>query len=289
MFLSNKEKSENQAELFAQAIKDVGNRDDIKSVNMWCHSKSGLLSLRAFQKMKAEKDINTDKVLDKVSAVLTSMPARGIDGTDRNAIIEKMNENGLLKVFPFSGFIKTGILAFYDKFLYKPCPAQVDIKKPKEKINEVSLADYKSKGIFSKLFDTIQGNDTFQKRVNMDKDVDYDAGYIDRVTNEANMESIKNVKYKTLPIDLTAEAAFSSLLREGQIMPLVLSIKKAITSRGQKGDGIIDYESQGLGEKSFEERLKVDTTKLIKASHDVATTNRGGMDVIAKELDDEGR
>ena len=40
---------------------------------------------------------------------------------------------------------------------------------------------------------------------------------------------------------------------------------------------------------SFEERLKVDTTKLIKASHDVATTNRGGMDVIAKELDDEGR
>ena len=172
---------------------------------------------------------------------------------------------------------------------YTNLPAQVDIKKPKENTIETALAEYKPKGRFSKLLDKIQGNDAFQKRVRMEKQVDYDSGYIDRVTNEQNMESIKNVKYKTLPIDLTAEAAFSSLLREGQIMPLVLSLKKAVTSRGQKGDGIIDYESQGLGEKSFEERLKIDKTKVIKASHDVATTNRGGMDIIAKELDDEGR
>ena len=45
-------------------------------------------------------------------------------------------------------------------------------------------------------------------------------------------------------------------------------------------NGMIDYESQGLGEKSFEERLKVDTAKLINASHDVATTNSGGMEEL---------
>lgn len=289
MFLSDKEKSENQADLFAQAIKDIGNRDDIKSVNMWCHSKSGLLSLRAFQKLKAEQNIDTDKVLNKVSAVLTSMPAKGIEGTDRNAIIEKMNENGLLKIMPFAGYIKTGILSFYDKFLYKPCPAQVDIKKSKENKSEKGLIEYKPKGMLGKIWDKIQGNDAFQKRVSMEKQVDYDAGYLDRVTNEENMASIKDVKYKTLPIDLTTEAAFSSLLREGQVMPLVLSLKKAVTSKGQKGDGIIDYESQGIGDKSFEERLKVDKNKIIKASHDVATTEKGGMEIIAKELNDGER
>ena len=54
-------------------------------------------------------------------------------------------------------------------------------------------------------------------------------------------------------------------------------------------NGMIDYESQGLGEKSFQERLKVDTTNVIEASHDVVTTIEGGMNIIAKELDDEGR
>ena len=84
MFLSDKEKSENQAELFAQAIQDIGNEENVSSINMWCHSKGGLLALRAFQKLKDKHTPETEKILnEKIHAVLTSMPVNGLSDIDR--------------------------------------------------------------------------------------------------------------------------------------------------------------------------------------------------------------
>ena len=45
------------------------------------------------------------------------------------ATIIRIRKNKVLSVLPFGGFIKTGALAFYDSFLYRPTLAQVDLKK----------------------------------------------------------------------------------------------------------------------------------------------------------------
>ena len=287
-FMSDKENSEKQAELFAHFIKEVGKDENISSVNMWSHSKSALLSLRAFQKMREENNPTTEKTLNKINAVLTSMPAKGIQDTDRKGMIDKLNQNKILSVLPFSGYIKTGMLAFYDKFLYKACPAQVDIKAPRKEETAL-IKEPVPMNTFRKILNKIQGNDMFEKKVQNEKPVEYDAGYLPRVMDTKNMNSIKDVKYKTIPVDLEKETVLSSLLREGQIMPLILYLKKQVMNYGEKGDGINTYESQGIEEKEYMEKLKVDVNTKVRASHDVGTTEKNGMEVIARELDDEER
>ena len=287
-FMSDKENSEKQAELFAHFIKEVGKDENISSVNMWSHSKSALLSLRAFQKMREENNPTTEKTLNKINAVLTSMPAKGIQDTDRKGMIDKLNQNKILSVLPFSGYIKTGMLAFYDKFLYKACPAQVDIKAPRKEETAL-IKEPVPMNTFRKILNKIQGNDMFEKKVQNEKPVEYDAGYLPRVMDTKNMNSIKDVKYKTIPVDLEKETVLSSLLREGQIMPLILYLKKQAMNYGEKGDGINTYESQGIEEKEYMEKLKVDVNTKVRASHDVGTTEKNGMEVIARELDDEER
>ena len=287
-FMSDKENSEKQAELFAHFIKEVGKNENISSVNMWSHSKSALLSLRAFQKMREENNPTTEKTLNKINAVLTSMPAKGIQDTDRKGMIDKLNQNKILSVLPFSGYIKTGMLAFYDKFLYKACPAQVDIKAPRKEETAL-IKEPVPMNTFRKILNKIQGNDMFEKKVQNEKPVEYDAGYLPRVMDTKNMNSIKDVKYKTIPVDLEKETVLSSLLREGQVMPLILYLKKQVMNYGEKGDGINTYESQGIEEKEYMEKLKVDVNTKVRASHDVGTTEKNGMEVIARELDDEER
>ena len=287
-FMSDKENSEKQAELFAHFIKEVGKDENISSVNMWSHSKSALLSLRAFQKMREENNPTTEKTLNKINAVLTSMPAKGIQDTDRKGMIDKLNQNKILSVLPFSGYIKTGMLAFYDKFLYKACPAQVDIKAPRKEETAL-IKEPVPMNTFRKILNKIQGNDMFEKKVQNEKPVEYDAGYLPRVMDTKNMNSIKDVKYKTIPVDLEKETVLSSLLREGQVMPLILYLKKQVMNYGEKGDGINTYESQGIEEKEYMEKLKVDVNTKVRASHDVGTTEKNGMEVIARELDDEER
>ena len=287
-FMSDKENSEKQAELFAHVIKEVGKDKNISSVNMWSHSKSALLSLRAFQKMREENNPTTEKTLNKINAVLTSMPAKGIQDTDRKGMIDKLNQNKILSVLPFSGYIKTGMLAFYDKFLYKACPAQVDIKAPRKEETAL-IKEPVPMNTFRKILNKIQGNDMFEKKVQNEKPVEYDAGYLPRVMDTKNMNSIKDVKYKTIPVDLEKETVLSSLLREGQIMPLILYLKKQAMNYGEKGDGINTYESQGIEEKEYMEKLKVDVNTKVRASHDVGTTEKNGMEIIARELDDEER
>lgn len=287
-FMSDKENSEKQAELFAHFIKEVGKDENISSVNMWSHSKSALLSLRAFQKMREENNPTTEKTLNKINAVLTSMPAKGIQDTDRKGMIDKLNQNKILSVLPFSGYIKTGMLAFYDKFLYKACPAQVDIKAPRKEETAL-IKEPVPMNTFRKILNKIQGNDMFEKKVQNEKPVEYDAGYLPRVMDTKNMNSIKDVKYKTIPVDLEKETVLSSLLREGQIMPLILYLKKQVMNYGEKGDGINTYESQGIEEKEYMEKLKVDVNTKVRASHDVGTTEKNGMEVIARELDDKER
>ena len=287
-FMSDKETSENQAELFAHFIKEVGKDENISSVNMWSHSKSALLSLRAFQKMREENNPTTEETLNKINAVLTSMPAKGIQDTDRKGMIDKLNQNKVLSILPFSGYIKTGMLAFYDKFLYKACPAQVDIKAPRKEETAL-IKEPATINTFRKIVNKIQGNDMFEKKVQKEKSVEYDAGYLPRVMDLKNMDRIKDVKYKTIPVDLEKETVLSSLLREGQIMPLILYLKKQVMNYGEKGDGINTYESQGIEEKEYMEKLKVDINTKVKASHDVGTTEKNGMEVIARELDDEER
>ena len=287
-FMSDKENSEKQAELFAHFIKEVGKDENISSVNMWSHSKSALLSLRAFQKMREENNPTTEKTLNKINAVLTSMPAKGIQDTDRKGMIDKLNQNKILSVLPFSGYIKTGMLAFYDKFLYKACPAQVDIKAPRKEETAL-IKEPVPMNTFRKILNKIQGNDMFEKKVQNEKPVEYDAGYLPRVMDTKNMNSIKDVKYKTIPVDLEKETVLSSLLREGQIMPLILYLKKQAMNYGEKGDGINTYESQGIEEKEYMEKLKVDVNTKVRASHDVGTTEKNGMEIIARELDDEER
>ena len=287
-FMSDKENSEKQAELFAHFIKEVGKDENISSVNMWSHSKSALLSLRAFQKMREENNPTTEKTLNKINAVLTSMPAKGIQDTDRKGMIDKLNQNKILSVLPFSGYIKTGMLAFYDKFLYKACPAQVDIKAPRKEETAL-IKEPVPMNTFRKILNKIQGNDMFEKKVQNEKPVEYDAGYLPRVMDTKNMNSIKDVKYKTIPVDLEKETVLSSLLREGQVMPLILYLKKQVMNYGEKGDGINTYESQGIEEKEYMEKLKVDVNTKVRASHDVGTTEKNGMEVIARELDDKER
>lgn len=287
-FMSDKETSEKQAELFAHFIKEVGKDENISSVNIWSHSKSALLSLRAFQKMREENSPTTEKTLNKINAVLTSMPAKGIQDTDRKGMIDKLNQNKILSVLPFSGYIKTGMLAFYEKFLYKACPAQVDIKAPRKEETAL-IKEPVPMNTFRKILNKIQGNDMFEKKVQNEKLVEYDAGYLSRVMDTKNMNSIKDVKYKTIPVDLEKETVLSSLLREGQVMPLILYLKKQVMNYGEKGDGINTYESQGIEEKEYMEKLKVDVNTKVRASHDVGTTEKNGMEVIARELDDEER
>ena len=69
MFLSDKETSENQAALYAKAIEDI-TTDNVEKTYIWSHSKAGLLTLRAFQKMKESQDEESKKVLGKVKAVI---------------------------------------------------------------------------------------------------------------------------------------------------------------------------------------------------------------------------
>ena len=280
LFMSDKEKSENQAELFAEAIKDIGRDENISSINMWCHSKSGLLALRTFQKLKDENSIEAEKTLGKVKAILTSMPVKGTTATDRKSFIEKLDKNKMFKILP--SWFKTMALSFYDKRLYKPTPAQVDIKKPKPPVQEVLAPVVKERSKIQKIFDKIWGNDAYKKHVENEKSVKYDAGYLPRITDSKNMEKIKDVNYKTLPVDLKKEDAIISLLKQGQVMPFILYAKKVL-SKAKKGDGINTYDDQGLGDDNYLQRLKVDIDNVVRASHDTPTTQQG-METIAEEL-----
>lgn len=51
MFFSNSESSENQACLYAKAIKDITLEEKVEQTYIWGHSKAGILTLRAFEKM----------------------------------------------------------------------------------------------------------------------------------------------------------------------------------------------------------------------------------------------
>ena len=271
LFLSNKESSENQAELFAQAIKDVSD-ENIETTYMWCHSKSGLLALRAFEKLK---DNNEEEVLSKIKAVITSMPAKGLDSVDRNIIAKKINNHKFLNLLPFSGFIKTGILSFYDSFLYKPTPAQVDLKK-QDASQSMTVINEKSK--VRKFFDKLWGNTAFENKVIRDsKQVEYDEGYIHRVTNEENLAKINDVNYKVLPVNIELNDALFSLVKHAQIMPFVLYAKKAITR--QKGDGILTYDEQGIDDVKVKFKKNIE----VRAGHDIPTTPEA-LKTIKEEL-----
>ena len=271
MFLSNKETSENQAELFAQAIKDVSG-ENIETTYMWCHSKSGLLALRAFEKLK---DGDEKEVLSKIKAVITSMPTKGLDSVDRNAVAQKINSNKFLNLLPFSGFIKTGLLSYYDSFLYKPTPAQVDLKKHD---SQQSMIVTKEKSRARKIFDKLWGNTAFEEKVlKDDKKVKYDKGYLERVTNDENLEKISDVSYKVLPVNIELKDALSALIKHAQIMPFILYAKKALSR--QKGDGIVTYDEQGI--EDVKAKFKKDIE--VKAGHDIPTSP-DALKTIKEEL-----
>ena len=274
MFLSNKETSENQATLFAQAIKDVTG-EDIETTYMWCHSKSGLLALRAFEKLRESKE---ETVLSKVKAVLTSIPAKGLDSVNRNSVAEKIKNNKVLSVLPFGGFIKTGILAYYDNFLYKPTPAQVDLKKQEE---PKAMVPVKEKSKARKIFDKIWGNEAFEKKVvKDDKEVKYDEGYLPRVASDESLEKISDVNYKVLPVNIELKDALEALVKHAQIMPFILYAKKAISR--QKGDGIVTREEQGVDDVKAKFKKSIE----VKAGHDI-TTMPEALKTIKEELVDK--
>ena len=272
MFLSNKETSENQATLFAKAIKDVSG-EGIDTTYMWCHSKSGLLALRAFEKMKEAGDQST---LSKVKAVITSMPAKGTDSVDRNAMADKIRKNKALGVIPFGGFIKSGALAFYDRFLYKPTPAQVDLKKQ----NTQALVPVE-KSRARRIFDKIWGNAAFERRVvEKEKQVPYDAGYLDRTVSDESLAKIEDVNYKVLPVNIELQDALQALVKHAQLMPFILYAKKAMTK--QKGDGIITRDEQGIDDIHAKFKKSIE----VRAGHDIPTSPEA-LKTVRNELLDK--
>ena len=274
VFASNEETSENQAVLYAQALQDI-TTEDIEKTYIWSHSKAGLLALRAFEIMKANGDEKSEQVLNKVKAVLTSMPTQGLNTVDRESIVNKLSSNKFLRILPFSGFIKTGILSAYDRFIYRPTPAQVDLKK---KETELALKPYESKGRFADFLDKISGNKSFRNKVMNSKKVPYDAGYLGRVTSDENLEGIKDVNYKVLPSNIEINDALVAL-RHGQLMPFVLYVKKTLSK--EKGDGIITYSEQGM--KEFGNKIKYDENTVIRAGHDIPTSP-GALETIGEQL-----
>lgn len=271
MFLSDKETSENQAELYAQAIKDIS--EGVEKTFIWNHSKAGLLALRTFEKLKEAGDLET---LSKIKAVLTSIPTKGIDTVNREKMINKLENNKFVNILPFSGFIKNGLLAWYDTFLYKPTPAQVDMKKDN---TELQLRPTKGSKFFNKLW----GNDTFHKRVENAKKVPYDEGYLSRTTSSESLEKIEDVDYKVLPVNLEFKDALNGLVKHGQLMPFILLAKKALSR--EKGDGIVTYSEQGM--EDINAKYKTDT--VVRSGHDMPTTP-DALETIKEELlDDEER
>lgn len=245
IFISDKETSENQAELYAQAIKDI-TTDSIEKTYMWSHSKSGLFTLRAFEKMKDSGDEKSEKVLEKVKVVITSMPKNGIGMINREKVINLLNSNKLMNLMPFSGFIKNGILAIYDIMLSNIAPAQLDLKKPDTKLN---LKPIEYKGKVTRFFNTIWGNTSFQNRVYNLPKLEYDEGYLNRTTSGVNLKKIEDVDYKILPVNIELKGAINSLVEHGQIMPFILYLKKVLS--GERGDGLVTYSEQGIKDKEI--------------------------------------
>jgi hypothetical protein len=282
VFLSDKEKSENQADLFAQVIQDVSSEKN-KSTYMWCHSKSGLLALRALQKLREAG--NAEGILKKVKAIITSMPTKGLDSVNRPRMINNLNNNKILNVLPFSGFMKAAILKIYDKYLYKPTPAQVDLKAPEQqdsKIEEHALLVEPTGA--RRIWDKIMGKEAFRKQVRQEKQVDSDMGYVGRVMSDENMDKITDVKFKVLPVEVNFKDALESLVKHAQLMPFILYTKKILTSRG-RGDGIITMDNQGIDN----EKLKFQKDIVVHATHDIPTTPEA-LKTVSNELvkDDDG-
>lgn len=274
IFLSDKVSSEKQAELFAQAIKDIS-QGNVEKTYMWCHSKAALNALRALQKMRENgKDEDT---LRKIRLTLSGMPTKGLDSVNRAKVVNELDKNRLVNLIPFSGFFKTMTLAFYDKYLYKPTPAQVDLKIPTT-IEEKSVQIKHEK--LKQLFDKIWGNDAFKKQIAKEKKVDYDSKYINRVTSRENMESIQDIQFKTLLSDIDLQTAIDSLVKNAQLMPFILYAKKMILSngfKGEKGDGIVKLKDQGT-ESYFKPK-----NPEIKTSHDIAASKKT-VEEVAKEM-----
>lgn len=264
VFLSDKEKSENQADLFAKVIQDVS-KEDNKSTYLWCHSKAGLMALRAFQKLRETG--NSEQVLKKVKAIITSMPTKGLDSVNRPRMINNLNNNKILNVLPFSGFMKTAILKIYDKYLYKPTPAQVDLKAPEQqdsKIQEHALLVEPTGA--KKIWDRIMGKEAFRKQVRQEKQVDSDMGYVGRVMSDENMDKISDINFKVLPVEINFKDALDSLVKHAQLMPFILYAKKALSSK-DRGDGIVTMENQGIDNQ----KLKFQKEIVVHSTHDIPT------------------
>ena len=276
MFMSDKLTSEQQAGLFAKVIEDL-TPESVEKTFMWCHSKSGLLLLRAFEKMKDSNNPNVQKVLGKVKAIITSMPTQGLDTVNREKMVEKLDDNKFLKFMPFGGFIKTGLLAWYDSYLYKSTPAQVDLKKPTE-TKELAV---KPKGPLGRFFDKISGNDAFHRKVAKTNQVEYDSGYLQRTTDPENLKKLEGIDYKVLPVDLSINQALEGLVKHGQIMPLILYAKKMLSR--DKGDGIVTYDGQGMDYL----KINYDKETVVNAGHDMPTTPEALKTIKEKMLEDE--
>lgn len=269
-FLSDTVSSEKQAELFAQAIRDIS-QGEIEKTYMWCHSKAALNGLRAIQKMRdTGKDEDT---LEKISLTLSGIPINGLDSVNRTKVVYELDKNPVVNLIPFSGFFKTAVLAFYDKYLYKPTPAQVDLKLDNP-VEEKSIQV--ERGKVGKIFDTIWGNNAFRRQIAKEKQVDYDKDYLRRVKD--NMEKIQDIDFKTIPLDINLQSAINSAVKEKQLMPLILYLKKMVISNGEKGDGIVKLKDQG-----FRDRLYHPVTDIISASHDVQA-DTGATRKVAKYI-----
>ena len=279
MFLSNKETSENQAALYAQAIQDI-TTENVEKTYIWNHSKSGLLALRAFEKMKESGDPRALAVLKKAKAVLTSMPTKGIDAVNREKMANKIDGNKFISILPFSGFIKTAALSAYDRFFYKPTPAQVDLKTEETELQLKPVPE----GKLAKFFSKVWGNDAFRNRVYNAKKVPYDKDYLGRTTGEENLKTIEDVDYKILPVDIGIKDALDALVRHGQLMPFILYAKKLI-SKEKGGDGIVKYSEQGM--EDIKAKYKVDT--VVKAGHDVSTRPEALKTIKNELVDDQER
>ena len=274
IFLSNKETSENQATLYAQAIKDI-TTENIEETYMWDHSKAGFLTIRTLEKMRDSGDELTEKVLKKLKVIITGMPTEGLDDVDRNKKINELNNNRFLNALPFSGHIKNVILAWYDKYLYKPVPAQVDLKKENTQLQRKSIY---AKTKWTRLFNTIWGNESFQRRINKTKKVEYDPEYLKRTMSEENLKKIEDIDYIVLPVNLEFSDAMHSLVVHRQIMPLILYAKKKLMQRTEEGEGITTYKEQGV----FRKGLKVGKT-VIHGSHDMGASSGDGKPNKAKD------
>lgn len=295
VFFGKNEKSEDQAELYAQVIKDI-TTENIEKTYMWSHSKAGLFTLRAFGKMKDSGDEKSKEVLKKVKAVITSIPVNGVQIVDRNKIINLLNNNKLVNILPFSGFIKNAALAWYDNFLCKLGHAQLDLKKQN---TELKLKPIKSKENLACFFNKIWGNESFQNRVYNPPKLEYDEGYLNRTTSGVNLKKIEDVDYKILPVNVEFKDAVNSLIRHGQIMPLVLFSIKVLT--GEKGDGLVTYTEQGIKNKEVPKmraRYRGDLKYgdvIVHGVHDMGTssgddssTKSGALETVGKAmLEDE--